>query len=107
MKEFQLHAPQVLALLMGHVQKNQQNPLATRVMHSPSLLSKLSPHRRHLSDLSFQGRGQRGLKVNHLFGMVVYKDLPLTSGAKLYTDSVLLIFCTLIDVREFSHKESD
>lgn len=45
--------------------------------------------------------------MNHLLGTVVYNNLPLTSDAKLYTDSALLIFYTLIDVREFSHKESD
>lgn len=53
-KEFQLHAPHVLALLLGHVQKNVRSPLATRAMHFPGLLGKLSPHRRHLADLSFR-----------------------------------------------------
>lgn len=77
-KEGQLHGSQVLALVIGNAQKNLQNHLATRALHVPGQLGQLSPHRRHLSDLSFQGRGQRGLKVNHLLGVVVCNCLPLT-----------------------------
>lgn len=32
----------------------------------------------------FPGQRSKGLKVNHLLGVVVYNGLPLTSGAKLH-----------------------
>ena len=84
-----------------------QNHLATKALHFSSQLGKLSPHRRHLSDLPFQGKGQRRLKVNHLLGVVAYNGLSLTSGAKLPWLCSSYILHSLIDVREFSHKESD
>lgn len=57
---------------------NVQNPLATTVLHFLGQSGKVRPHRRHLSDLPFQGRGQRGQRVNHFHRVVVYSSLSLT-----------------------------
>lgn len=84
-----------------------QNPLTTKALWISSELGKLRPHRRHLSDPPLQGRGQRRLKVNHVFGVVVYNSLSLTSGGKLHWLCYSYILHCLIDVREFPHKGSD
>lgn len=89
-----------------NVRKNLQNPLATIALNFPSQLGKLSPHRRHLADLSFQGRGQRAWKWITASVWWFIMAFPWHQVLS-YTDSALLILYTLIDVRELSHKESN
>lgn len=87
-----------------NVRKNLQNPLATIALNFPSQLGKLSPHRRHLADLSFQGRGQRAWKW--ITALVWWFIMAFPWHQVLsYTDSALLILYTLIDVRELSRLE--
>lgn len=58
-------------------QDNVQEPLPTKVLHCLGPSGRASPHRRHLSDLPFQGRGQRVQRVNHLHRVAVYSILSL------------------------------
>lgn len=88
-----------------HGQDNVQKPLATKVLHFLGQAGKVSPHRRHPSDLPCQVRGQRRQKVNHLHQALVYSSFSLTSGAIL-----LCLFSSCIvhlptDVRELSNKK--
>lgn len=63
-------------------------------LYFPSQLGKPNPHRRHLSDLSFQGWGQRWLKWTTSLVWWFIMAFPWHQVLS-YTESVLLTFYTL------------